>query len=417
MGGGHLKRLWERFEIWLVGHLESDVRHNMRVDLGTAVLYGAFVTILAFVPQVLRRLGASADELALYHASSYLGNILAGPGLLLARQGNPLRLAVASWSLARAAFLGAALVSGHVGMLILAAIFWLGEGLPGPIYSGIVQRIYPVANRGKVMAIVRVGMSVSLLALTPLAGWALDRVGYRVLFPFAASIGVVSAILFLRIRLAEGEIRLRSRPTLGRLGGILAADRRFILYLTGVVLFGLSSLMPSAIIPLVQVDRLRLSYTELGWLNMTFSFARLLSYFYWGRLIDRWGPVRCLQIAFVLNIVVVLPYAWVTAGWMLLPSFVASGLVNAAIDLGFITAAIQLADPKQIQEYAALQSTVIGVRGMIGPFIGVGLLGLGVMDSTIFFVAGGLAVAAALVLTRLKLPDKTVVQNSYGQPQ
>ncbi|MCX7706725.1 MAG: MFS transporter [Anaerolineae bacterium] len=400
--------LWDRFEGWLVGHLAADVRHNMRVDLGTAVLYGAFVTVLAFMPQVLRRLGAPADLLALYGASAYLGNILAGPGLLLARQGHPLRMAVASWSLARAALAGAALVSGHVGMLVLAAVFWLGEGLPGPLYSAIVQHIYPVSVRGRVMAVVRVGMSLTLLTLAPLAGWALDRVGYRVLFPLAALIGVVSAVLFLRIRLREEEIRLRGAPTLRHFTRILTGDGRFVLYLTGVVLFGLSSLVPSAIIPLVQVDRLRLSYTELGWLNMAFSLARLLSYFYWGRLIDRWGPVRCLQAAFLINIVAVLPYAWVTAGWMLVPSFVASGLVNSAIDLGFITAAIQLADPEQIQEYAALQSMVIGARGIVGPFLGVGLLRLGVAQPAIFIVAsvlGLMAVLVFLLLARLAGPS------------
>jgi MFS family permease len=414
MSRGHLRLWWDRFETWLVGQLESDVRHNMRIDLGAAILYGAFATILAFVPQVLRRLGASAELLALYNASSYLGNILAGPGLLLARQGRPLQMAVASWALARAVFFGAAFVTGHVGMLILAAIFWLGEGLPAPIYSGIVQRIYPVTDRGKVMAVVRVGMSTSLLMLAPLAGWALDRAGYRVLFPIAAFVGVVSAVLFLRIRLAEGEIRLRRRPTLGRLAGILTRDARFRLYLVGIILFGLSGLAPSAIIPVVQVDRLRLSYTELGWLNLAFSLARLVSYFYWGRLIDRWGALRCMQVAFVINVVVVLPYAWVTAGWMLVPSFLASGVVNAAIDLGFITAAIQLADPKQIQEYAALQSTVIGVRGMIGPFIGVGLLGLGAQDATIFLLASGLALAAAFVLTRLELPGQVEAEDNNG---
>lgn len=393
--------IWEQFESWLVGYLTSDVRHNMRVDLGTAVLYGAFMAVLAFVPQVLRRLGASADLLALYGASTYLGYILAGLGLLLAQQGHPLRMAVATWSLARAAFVGVAFVSGHVGMLVLAAVFWLGEGLPGPIYSGIVQHIYPVSVRGKVMAVVRIGMSLTLLTLAPLAGWGLDQVGYRVLFPVAALIGVASALLFLRIRLKEEEIRLRSAPTLRHLSSILTGDGRFALYLTGVVLFGLSILVPSAIIPLVQVDRLQLSYTELGWLNMAFSLARLLSYFYWGRLIDRWGPVRCLQAAFLINIIAVLPYAWVTAGWMLLPSFVASGLVNSAIDLGFITAAIQLADRERIQEYAALQSMVIGARGIVGPFIGVGLLRLGMAQPAIFILASALGLVAVLVLVRL----------------
>lgn len=398
--------MWARFETWLVGPLGPTVHYNMRVDLTAAIAYGAFATVLAFIPLILRRLGAPAELLAVYTASAYLGNVLAGPGLFLARQGHPLRMAVACWSLARAVFLGAAFVTGDVGLLILAAFFFLGEGLPAPIYSGIIQKIYPVEVRGRVMAVVRVGMSVSMLALAPVAGWALDRAGHRVLLPLAALIGVLSALIFSRVRFDEGEVRLRQTPTIRHLAGIALHDKRFALYLVGIVVFGLSSLIPSALIPIVQVDRLHLSYTELGWLNLALAFARLLSYFYWGRLIDRWGAVRCLQAGFVINVVAVLPYIWVTRGWMLLPSFVASGLVGSAVDLGFINAAMELAKPKRIQEYAALQSTAIGLRGMIGPFIGVGLLRLGLGTSAIFALGGGLTLLAWLILSRIKPPPR-----------
>jgi MFS family permease len=398
--------MWARFETWLVGLLAPTVHYNMRVELTAAIAYGAFATVLAFIPLVLRRLGAPAELLALYTASAYLGNVLAGPGLFLARQRRPLRMAVICWSLARATLLGTAFVTGDIGLLILAAFFWLGEGLPGPIYSGVIQQIYPVEVRGKVMAVVRVGMSVSLLILAPVAGWMLDWTGHRVLFPLAALIGILAAVTLLRLRFDEGALRLRQARTLRRFGGILTHDRRFALYLAAIVLFGLSGLMPSAIIPLVQVDRLHISYTELGWLNLALSLARLLSYFYWGRWIDRWGAVRCMQIAFVINVVGVLPYIWVTRGWMLLPSFIASGLVGSAIDLGFINAAMELAKPQRIQEYAALQSTVIGLRGMIGPFIGVGLLRLGLGTSAIFAMSGGLTLLAALILSRIKPPPR-----------
>jgi MFS family permease len=395
---------WDRFESWLVGPLDAPVRFNMRVELAATVVYGAFATILAFVPIVLRRLGAPAEILALYTASTYLGTVLAGPGLFLARQRHPLRMVVICLALGRASFLGAAIVTGDIGLLILAAIFWLGEGLPTPTYSGIVQKIYPIETRGTIMAVVRVGMSVALLALAPVAGWILDGPGYRVLFPVAGAIGVASALIFARLRFDERDLRLSQRPTLRSLGGILVYDRRFSLYLAAVVLFGLSSLMPSAVIPLVQVDRLQITYTELGWLNLALSLARLLSYFYWGRFLDRWGAVRCLQIACLINVIVVLPYIWVTRGWMLLPSFVASGLLYSAVDLALINAAIQLARGGRIQEYAALQATVIGARGIIGPFVGVALLRIGTGSSAVFAVAAGMAVLAALVLWKVGAP-------------
>lgn len=377
----------------------------MRVELVATVVYGAFATILAFIPIVLRRLGATAEILALYTSLTYIGTVLAGPGLFLARQRRPLRVVVICLALGRAAFLAAAIVTGDIGLLILSALFWLCEGLPTPVYSGVMQKIYPLEARGSIMAVVRVGMSVTLLVLSPVAGWLLDGPGYRVLFPLAGVIGVISAVIFGRLRFDESGLRLARRPGVGGFGGILSSDPRFVLYLAAVILFGVSSLMPSAVIPIVQVDRLRITYTELGWLNLALSLVRLPAYFFFGRYVDRWGAVRCLQIACLINMVVILPYIWVTQAWMLLPTFVASGLVGAAVDLALINAAIQLARGGRIQEYAALQATVIGVRGMLAPFIGVALLRAGIGPNPIFAASGAMALLAALLLWKVKAPS------------
>jgi MFS transporter, DHA1 family, inner membrane transport protein len=393
---------WERFESGMVGPVDRTVRSNFRVEFVATVIFGAFATVLAFIPIVLRRLGASAEILALYTSLTYIGTVLAGPGLYLSRQRQPLQTMVVVLALGRAMFIGAALVTGDIGLLILVSIFWLCEGLPTPIYSGIVQKIYPLEARGSLMAVVRVGMSVTMLAFAPIAGRVLDGPGYRVFFPIAGVLGIVAALVFGRLRFEQSELRIRRSPSARDFGGILRYDRRYSIYLAAVIFFGLSALVPSAVIPLVQVDRLRITYTELGWLNLALSLVRLPAYFYFGRAVDRIGPVRSLQLACLINLVVVLPYIWVTEAWMLLPSFVASGIVGAAVDLALINSAIQLARVGQIQEYAALQAMIIGVRGILAPFIGVAMLRMGVGTSAIFAVAGASALLAAILLLRVK---------------
>lgn len=396
---------WERFERGLVGPLEQAVRFNFRVEFAATVIYGAFATILAFIPIVLRRLGATAEILALYTALTYIGTVMAGPSLYLARRRRPLKVLVIVQSLGRAMFLGAAFVTGDIGLLILVGVFWLCEGLPTPTYSAIVQKIYPLETRGTLMSVVRVGMSVTLLALAPLAGRILDGPGYRVLFPIAGAVGIIAALVFGRLRFDQSEPPPAPSSAPQNFGGILKYDRRYVLYLGAVVFWGLSALVPSAVIPLVQVDRLHITYTELGWLNLALSLVRLPAYFYFGRAVDRIGPVRCLQYACLINLVVVLPYIWVTQAWMLIPTFVASGIAGAAVDLALINSAIQLARHGQIQEYSALQAMVIGVRGMIGPFIGVIMLRTGASPSAVFAVAAACSVMGALLLVKVKSPS------------
>jgi MFS family permease len=412
---GHFLTAVERallsLESWLVGPLRLDARHNIRVEIGWAAAYGVFATALAFVPVVLRQLGAPAGWLAFYSSSTYFGSVASWAGLAFFRPGQVKRRMTAMWLVSRGLLVLVALVSGYPGLLLLVAVFWLLEGLPSPAYTAIVQRVYPVEDRGRVMSVTRVAMALPMLALGPVAGWLLDSAGYRVLFPLAGLVGMAGALIFSRLRVDETALQVRVSGAPTGLRRLFAQDRRFTLYLVGVLLFGLGSLIPVAIVPIVQVDRLHLSYTAIGWLNLSMAVSRTVSYLFWGRMTDRWGGVRCMQAAFAINMLVLAPYAIATTqgigqagGWILLPSFIAMGIASSAIDLGFITAIIQLAPFGRVSEYAAAQAALIGARGVVGPFIGVGLMNLGVSQTAIFVLGTVLSLLAALVLMQVHVP-------------
>jgi DHA1 family inner membrane transport protein len=405
-------------ESWLIGPLRPDARHNIRVEIAWAATYGVFATALTFIPVVLRQLGAPAGWLAFYTSSTYIGGLASWAGMALFRPGHVKRRMTTLWLVGRGLFLPVALVSGYPGLLLLAAGFWLLDGLPSPAYTAVVQRVYPVEERGRVLSIARVAMALPMLVLGPVAGSMLDAAGYRVLFPLAGAVGMLGALIFSRLRVNESELQVRISGAPSGLGRLMAQDHRFALYLSAVLLFGLGSLIPVALIPIVQVDRLHLSYTTLGWLNLSMALSRMVSYVFWGRMSDRLGGVRCMQVAFAINMLVLAPYAIATAqgvgqtgaflsrwgGWILLPSFIALGVTSSAVDIGFITAIIQLAPFGRITEYAAAQAALIGARGVLSPFIGVGLIGLGTSQTLVFVLGTGLSLLATLVLLKVHVP-------------
>src|SRR5258707_1660403 len=98
---------------------------------------------------------------------------------------------------------------------------------------------------------------------------------------------------------------------------------------------------------------------------------------------------------FVVDGVVMLPYTWATQGWMLLPSFIATGLVTAGADLASLYAIIELAGPKRVPAYTAISSTVSGLRGLIGPFMGSVLVSVGWPFWGVFVLSAGLTLAGA----------------------
>ncbi len=399
---------YRRLETQLAGNIENDVRRNMRVEIISAVLYGVFYSAVLFLPAVLTRMGAPPSTISLYLSLSYLGHLSGPLSLLFVRRIKPLNFAVASWAGGRVIFMMTGFATNSITLVALGTVMWLMEFIPNPIYARIVQAIYPIRNRGKILSLVRFGMALTLLIFTPIAGWALDHLTYHVVFPIAGLFGIVSALVFIAIRMqrepAQPAAAQRQSP-MDALRVVLR-NRPFMLFQLGVVLFGIAGLSVNPLFPGVQINRLGLTYTDIGLLGLAQSISWLGGYVLFGRIIDRQGALRCTAIAFALQAVAPFTYAFATAGWMLLPAFIGLGLVSAGADLGLTSSLLELADDGKTQEYAAAQSIVIGARGFIAPFIGVGLLAMGMAQPLVFVLAGVVALAGAFVVSRVNRMKK-----------
>lgn len=393
------------FESRFTGSLAEEVRQNMHTELVAALAYGAFfAATLPFIPVVLRRAGASPEMIAFYTSQQFVGSVLTAFSIVLMRRRRTMNVITVSWLVGRSLFLLYALIVNPVWMLVLGTVFWLLEAFPNPGYMRIIQRIYPSAVRGKVMSLVRVGRIAAVMLITPLAGWALDHLGYRVLFPIGAVFGIIATLLFTRLVVNEGPLPARQTRTLAELWRILREDKRFAFYLRSFAFYGTGALMSWTLYPLVQVDRLHLSYSQLGLLGLAQSSCWLLGYILWGRLIDQYGGVWVFRANILVAFIVPFSYIWAQNAWMLLPAFMAQGIINAGWDMGLITAGIQLADPERVTEYAAVQGTVVGLRGMIVPYLGVGLLALGVPMTAIFVLSMALMATAWVMFGRIVAP-------------
>jgi MFS transporter, DHA1 family, inner membrane transport protein len=382
-----LGAIGRRLELALTGWLPDNVRRNLWIETIASVAFGIFyAAALSFMPVVLRRLGASSTLLAIYTAQTYLGSVLSTLGVLMMRRRRPLLFATAFWLLSRSLLLATALITQADWLLILTAVFWLLEAFPGPAYARVIQAIYPARYRGRALSIVRLGLVLAVLLVTPLAGMALDYIGYRVLFPVGAAIGILATLIFSRLRVDERALPVQQARSLGGVWRLLGQNRRFAIYMLGFALHGLGFLMGLPLFAIVQVDRLQLSYTTLGYLGLAQSLFWLVGNVFWGRLVDRHGGLWVLRANVAVAVLVPLTYSWAFDAWTLLPAFIAHGIISAGIDLALISSGIELADPESVAEYSALQATIIGVRGMIGPFVGVALLGVGVPTQAIFLL-------------------------------
>ncbi len=393
------------FETALAGSLSPSVRRVMHIELSMSLAYGVFyATIIPFTQVVLRRQGASVDMLALYTALLFVGSVFTSFSIVLMRRRRTINIIVFCWLLGRSLFLLTAFVTGAAQLMAIGIVFWLLEAFVIPAYTRVIQKIYPESGQGKVMSTVRMGRVSVILLVTPLAGWALDKVGYQVLFPIGALFGILATYLFTRIDFDEGELPRRKTKAFSELWQIVRGDKNFAVYLLSYSLFGLGGLLSWPLYPVVQVDRLQLSYSDIGLLGLVESLTWFFSYLLWGRTIDKRGGLFVVRAISAISIVTPLTYMSAQSLWMLMPSAIARGLGMAGFELGRISAGIQLADPDRVTEYAAIQSTVVGLRGLVAPLVTVGLLRLGAPHSAVFLLSAAFLVMGWVMFGRVEAP-------------
>lgn len=396
---GALGATLEAWEARATGLLPPLVRRNMRIEIVAAMLFGPFVAGLGFLPVVLRRLGASPEWIAFYLAQNFIGFLLTSVSVLvMPRREGLLRFGMTFWVISRGSFVLIAFINGAQALGWLTLFFWIAESFPVPVYTRLMQIVYPARSRGRVLALIRVGMSTTSLLATPLAGWLLDTAGYQVLYPVVGGLAALSALVFSRLQFADADVPESAPANPSEFGRILREDRRFVIYLAGLILFGVGLLSGAALYPLVQVDQLGLSYSEIGWLGLVQSVFFLAGYPLWGRLIDRRGGVWVTRLVFLIAAVIPTSYMLATSGWMLVPAFAALGLVNAGLDIGALNTVMQLTTPERLGQYAALQTTVLGLRGLAAPFIGVWLAQTLALPFAVVFGLGLVLILAGAAL-------------------
>ena len=396
----------------LIGPITLQTRSNIVTDVFASVMYGPFNAALLFVPVVLQRLGATPDMVAIYQSQAYIGLFLAAFSVSLIPRARILLFLAVIWTIGRGSFLFAGFVTGAAGLLGLAVVFWFADGFPGAAYTEVVRRAYPADVRGRALSMARIGMVVAMLISTPLIGAVLDHSGPQFVYPAAAVCGIAASWWFTRMKLSKLQEPVKVADThkssILDLWRVLRRDQRFVIYLLGVVCFGLGGLVSIAFVPDVLVSRLHLSYSDVSWLGFAQSISWILGLVMWGRLMDRLGGPWVLFICFALAVVVPISYILATTGWMMIPAYIVSGLISGGVDLAFTNSPIDLAEPDKIYEYAALQRTVIGIRGLIGPFLGVFLYNVGVPVAIVFMLGSAFYIAGALLMHRKEFRARTL---------
>ncbi len=379
--------------------LPPRARHAFLHDLAGAVLAGLFSgAVLPFAGVVARQLGAPPLWIAVLASAPALGFFLTAGWAPALASSNPVALVVWPAVIGRGLFLLAPWLAGPGPLVALVVGFHLVNGLTVPAYAEAVGRVLPADVRGRLVGAVRVGLSLSAVGASLLAGAAIQRFGYGPVFAAGSVFGVAGALVFRRIRLPRSGSERRTPPPAW---WTALHDPAFRPLLGATFVFGFGGWMMAPAIPLLLVDELRATNAQVGVLAATSSLASVVGFSVWGRYVDRRSGTTAMRT--LLSAAVATPLLFLTAPhpWFALLAFASDGFFVAGLDLAWMAACMELAPPGRVAVYAAAYTVLMGLRGLTAPFVA-GAVASALGPRPVFLVAAAL-IAAAGVMARRQL--------------
>lgn len=357
-------------------------------------LTGPFVGVIA-----RKTLNATDFEVAVLTMAPVAGNLfsLLWANMMEGRRKMP--YAVLSWIAARALFVAAGLATTSAAFVGIIALQSFVVSIASPAYSAIMKEVYPDGDRARLMGYARVCTIGVFVVVTAIASPLLGGHNYRFAFPVAGVFGVISALVFARVRSddrsGDSSVPLTRFMHSGLM--ILRDDPGYRWFCAGIFVYGFANFMAQPVYVIYQVK----IGVDTGWAgvySIVSALAMTFAYFYWGGYIDRKRPEGLIAVQAAVWALIPIIYCFSTEPWMLVPTALLSGVIGAGVDLAYFTGVLHFSPPDRITQYQAVFLSLMGIRGIVGPFVGTALQGPGMLSMQgVFIVSAALILVSAVI--------------------
>ncbi|MXR36139.1 MFS transporter [Craterilacuibacter sinensis] len=357
--------------------------------------------IVGLIPTIAQSLGVSVPSAGLL-VSLYALGVAVGAPVLTALTGRVPRkqLLLGLMALFTVGNLVAWMAPGYEALMAARVLTGLAHGVFFSIGSTIATSLVPKEKAASAIAIMFTGLTVALVTGVPLGTWIGQSFGWQATFLAVALLGVVAfvgSLLLVPKNIAQPE----PASILTQMA-VLKKPRLLLVYAMTALGYGGSFTAFTYLAPILeQVTGMGASSITLVMLVYGVSVA--FGNIWGGKLADKKGPIRALQIIFTLLALVLLALTFTAPST---PLVVATILAWGAVAFGNVAGlqvyVVQQAEreaPQAIDVASGLNIAAFNVGIALGAWIG------GIIVSTLGLLAtpwiGALIVLASLGLTTL----------------
>ena len=343
-------------------------------EIWAAFLVGIFMGgALTLVPIIARRIGMSSTGITVMLSMPFVGNLFSlyfGHHVQKRRDTMPFVFWPGVTS--RLLVVAVAFFSTPIPFLVIMSFYYLISTIPAPAYASIMRTNYSDPHRGKIMSNIRIIRTVMSAGLAYLAGHFLDLnpEAYRWILPLSGCFGIGASIVFKKIRVRQDRSPQAVPLSFRRALRTLREDRQFLVFMLIFFFCAGPSKMAIPLEPIFFVDELAFGYRDAGLILGALSpVMSVIGFVLWGIASKKVRPLYLIVVMFLLGNARYLVLALATSPVHVIPASVLSGLSMAAFELIPLFVMIGYAGSR-LSLYIAFHSTLVGLRGIVGPFVG-----------------------------------------------
>lgn len=274
-----------------------------------------------------------------------------------------------------------------VALVLMARFCWAGFVT---IRTTVWKQNYTREMRARItgkLATIQV-LAVALLGFGLGMAMDNDERAFRLFFPLGACLALTGVWAWSRVRLRNGPAliaaergrdRAHDGPSISPASvlRVLRDDRRYAGYMGCMMLLGLGNLMVAPVLVIALRDLFRMEYLGGIVIANSLPLAMMpLSIPLWARLLDRVHVIefRAVHCWFFVSASCIIALAGLTRSpWMLFGSAVIQGFAYGGGVLAWNLGHLDFAPPDRASEYMGVHVTLTGLRGLLAPFLAVGL--------------------------------------------
>lgn len=386
-------------------------RYTFYYDSQYNLFTGLYMGIVAVQMQKLiaRSLQANEYMIAFLVSSAFIGLLL---NLITGHQASSrpkVRYAVRILLVARTAPIFMIFVTNAWGFVAIASVMNIFEFLFGSAYRSIQKINYSAAWRPKAVGGTRIILSLCVVISVYVASTVYDMntLNIRFMYPIASIFGLLGVwrLSKIKVRYERPELVGGNRHSFLSIFDLLRHNRTFLFFMMALFILAFGNKIGQPVDAFRLRDELSISYKHSSYaLSIAVHLSQIVGMLFWAKLASRYNPLRLLVFAGALLAARPISFALAPGQYETAVTVLVIGNLFYGFGLAGTLLMTMLSiygvshDDSRITAYLGLHFFLVGIRGLIGPYIGAYLLKHGMPTVHIYFLNTGIILTGVVLM-------------------